>query len=143
LASLREFIGRFSFQLDHPTMDDLMAVFEKNHPETRDFFDQYVRGKAIPNPGYKVVSREKNPDGSWEVRCEIENRGQGDLDLEVAATRGEREKDGYEEARTRVPLRGKTPVTAEIRCAFEPESVEMDPDCLVLLQERTQGKRKL
>jgi ABC-2 type transport system permease protein len=143
LASLREFISRFSFQLDHPTLDDLMAVFERNHPETRAFFDQYVRGKAIPNPGYKMVSREKNPDGTWQVRCEIENRGQGDLELEVAATRGEREKDGFEEARTRVPLHGATPVTAEIRCPFEPESVEMDPDGVVLLQERTQGRRKL
>jgi ABC-type Na+ efflux pump permease subunit len=143
LTAIREFIARFSFQLDHATLDDLMAVFERRHPETRAFFDQYVRDKAIPNPGYRSATRRANGDGTWVVRCEIANSGQGDLDLEVAATRGERDQEGFEEARGRVALRGASPAAVEIRCPFEPASVEMDPDRVVLLQERTQGRRKL
>ncbi len=142
LSALREFIGRFSFQADHPTMGDFMAVYEARHPETRHFFDQYVRGKAIPNPGYRSASREKTADG-YQVAFEIENRGTGDLDLVVAATRGERDKEGFEERRTVVPLRGTAAVAAEIQCPFEPEHVEMDPDRTVLLQERKLGRKAL
>lgn len=143
LAGLREFIRRFSFQADHPTMTDLRAVFTELYPETRPLFDQYVFGKAIPNPKYARLERTAAGGGAWRVAFAVENRGAGDLDLVVAASTGEKGKDGYTESRTQVALRGGAPVAGEIACAFKPERVEMDPDRTVLLQERKQGKQDL
>jgi ABC-2 type transport system permease protein len=143
LAGLKEYIRRFSFQEDHPTMTDFIALYEGLYPETAPFFDQFVEGKAIPNPGYARVAMEKLGDGAWRVGFEIANRGSGDLDLVVAANAGERGKEGWREARTGVALRGASPVAGEIRCDFKPERIEMDPDRTILLQERRQGRREL
>jgi hypothetical protein len=118
-------------------------VFTELYPETRPLFDQYVFGKAIPNPKYARVERTEAGGGAWRVAFAIENRSAGDLDLVVAASTGEKGKDDYREARTQVALRGAAPVAGEVACDFKPERVEMDPDRTVLLQERKQGKRDL
>jgi len=143
LAGLREFIRRFSFQADHPTMTDLRAVFTELYPETAPLFAQYVFGKAIPNPHYARVERAAAGGGGWRVAFTVENRSSGDLDLVVAASAGEPGKPDYREARTAVALRGAAPAAGEIACDFEPARIEMDPDRTVLLQERKQGKRDL
>ncbi len=142
-AGLGEFIRRFSFQADHPTITDLARVFTELYPETEPLFSQYVFGKSIPNPQYTVVSREETADGHWRVPFALENRGSGELDLVVAASAGKREEGTYAEARTTVMLRGGRPVDGEIVCDFEPERIEIDPDRSVLLQERKQGRRDL
>jgi ABC-type transport system involved in multi-copper enzyme maturation permease subunit len=143
LAGLGEFIRRFSFQADHPTMTDLRAVFTELHPETAPLFAQYVFGKAIPDPYYARVGRAAADGGAWRVAFTVENRASGDLDLVVAASAGEKGKADYRESRAAVALRGTAPVTGEIACDFKPERVEMDPDRTVLLQERKQGRRDL
>lgn len=143
LAAMREFIRRYSFQDDHPTMTDFIGLFEEMYPETEPFFTQFVEGKSIPNPSYLRARKEKAEKDTWRVAFEIENRGTGDLDLVVAATAGERWKDGFHEARSTAVLRGPAPVAGEIHCDFEPTAIELDPDRTVLLQERKQGKRNL
>ncbi len=143
LAGLSEFIRRFSFQADHPTVSDLARVFTDLYPETAPLFAQYVFGKAIPDPKYREVGREEGADGDWRVRFTVANGSSGDLDLTVAASAGKEEEDDYAEARTTVALRGAAPVTGEIRCDFKPERIVMDPDYTVLLQERKQGQRDL
>ncbi len=143
LTGLREFIHRFSFRDDHPTVTDFLALYEEREPELHHFFDQFVRGKAIPNPSYSRVERTPAGDGKWRVGFEITNRGEGDLDLEVAATSGKRDEKDFREARTVVALRGAAPVAGEVVCDFKPETVEMDPGRTVLLQERQRGRRNL
>lgn len=95
LAAIREYVRRYSFQQDHPTMTDAAALFEELYPETHGFIEQFVRGMAIPNPGFTKAEREELPDGRWRVTFEIANRAEGDLDLVVEAhegTRAEQEK---------------------------------------------------
>jgi hypothetical protein len=102
-----------------------------------------VRDKSIPNPRYREVAKEEDGDGIWRVKFELANQGTGDLDLVVAATSGEEGKENWREARTVVTLRGAAPATGRINCDFEPESIVMDPDRIVLLQERRRGENKL
>jgi aminopeptidase N len=143
LGALREFIRRFSFRDDHPTMTDLLALYEELAPELRPFFDQFVRSTAIPNPRYRRVERRELAGGGWGVVVDVENHGQGDLDLVVAATLGKRDEEGFREAQLVLPLRGTAAAGGEIRCDFKPDAVEMDPDRTVLMQERRRGRREL
>jgi hypothetical protein len=143
LAGIREYVERFSFQDDHPTMTDFMALYEGLYPEIAPFFDQFVRGKAIPNPRYAETTKEERDDGGWRVAFEIANQGEGDLDLVVAASKGEEGEFNWREERTLIAVRGTEPVAGEIRCDFEPERIVMDPECTLLLQERRQGRKDL
>jgi hypothetical protein len=91
LAGVQEFIRRYSFQDDHPTIYDFVAVYEEMYPETKPFFEQYVMGKAIPNPKFTTAKKESLPDGRWRVAFEIANQGAGDLEIVVEAHEGKRE----------------------------------------------------
>jgi len=91
LAGLAEFIRRYSFQNDHPTVTDFIGVYEEMYPETKPFFDQFVLDKAIPNPKFTSAKSESLADGRWRVAFEIENRGAGDLEVVVEAHEGKRE----------------------------------------------------
>lgn len=93
LAAIREYVRRYSFQPDHPTMTDVVALFEEMYPETSRFLQQYVEGTAIPNPGFTDVRREELPDGKWRVSFQVANRGEGDLDLVVEAHAGTRDAE--------------------------------------------------
>jgi hypothetical protein len=101
LAAIREYVRRYSFQQDHPTMTDAVALFEEMYPETRGFLEQFVKGMAIPNPGFTRAEREELPDGRWRVTFEIANRAEGDLDLVVEAHEGKREDQEKRERKAR------------------------------------------
>jgi hypothetical protein len=101
LAAMKEYVRRFSFQDDHPTMTDFVGMFEELYPETAPFFEQYVMGKAIPNPGFTRAERESLPDGRWRVTFEVANRGEGDLDVVVEAHEGKREEQEKREREAR------------------------------------------
>ncbi|MFN0151402.1 MAG: ABC transporter permease/M1 family aminopeptidase [bacterium] len=111
LAGLQEFIRRFSFQNDHPTITDFAGVYQELYPETKPFFDQFVFDKVIPNPKFTIAKSESLADGRWRVAFEIANQGAGDLDLVVEAHEGKRaDRDKAEReaanARAKVEARG-------------------------------------
>ena len=105
LAGMKEYVRRYSFQDDHPTMTDFVALFEELYPETTPFFEQYVEGKAIPNPGFTKAERESLPDGRWRVSFEIANRGEGDLDVVIEAHEGKRADEEKRERKAREAAR--------------------------------------
>jgi hypothetical protein len=105
----------------------------------------------------------------WRVTVHVTNKGTGTMPIEVCATRGERfdddERDGdaepasdnvvqaaerasrvssdYRDARTTVTLAAGESKDVELRCAFEPEHVLVDPECLVLQLRREKAVIKL
>ncbi len=101
LAAIREYVRRYSFREDHPTMTDVVALFEEMYPETRGFLEQFVKGMAIPNPGFTRAEREELSDGRWRVTFEVANRAEGDLDLVVEAHEGTRADQEKRERRAR------------------------------------------
>jgi aminopeptidase N len=90
LAGIQEYVRRYSFQDDHPTIHDFVDVFEDLYPETGTFFDQYVFAKSIPNPKFVNAKKESLGDGRWRVRFDVANRGEGDLELVIEAHEGKR-----------------------------------------------------
>ncbi|MCP3911632.1 MAG: hypothetical protein GY713_11825, partial [Actinomycetia bacterium] len=80
----------------------------------------------------------------------VENAGSGRMSVEIAAVRGERfpdEEDSdaepWRSVRETVVLGEGESAAVVIRCDFEPERLEVDPDALVLMLGREQAVREL
>jgi len=87
--------------------------------------------------------------GAWEVSVKVKNAGSGRMPVEVAAVRGKRfdaagkPVGDYREARTTVVLGAGEERHVSLRCPFEPDTVLVDPDALVLQLRRKAAAVKL
>ncbi len=141
LAGLQEFQRRYIPGPDHPLLEDLVATLREFAPDTEAFdafTEQWFFDVVLPE--YRLSDASVEGSGSNRVvRFTLENAGTGTMDVEVAALRGARFPDEdeeatepYEEARTTVRLAAGESQQLEIRTAFEPERLLVDPDALVL-----------
>jgi len=80
--------------------------------------------------------------GAWEVTVKVKNAGSGRMPVEVAVVRGRRfdaagkPAPTYRETRATVLLGGGEERQISLRCPFEPDTVLVDPDALVLQLRR-------
>ncbi|HEV2104764.1 MAG TPA: hypothetical protein VGU27_03480, partial [Candidatus Eisenbacteria bacterium] len=97
-------------------------------------------------PQYLITDERLTRDGSgWVARALVRNVGTGRMPVEVAAARGERFPHGggahvaYADARTTLTLGAGEARAVEIRCAFQPERLLVDPDVRVMQLERNKA----
>ena len=90
----------------------------------------------------------KNGNG-WEVRLKLRNDGSGKVPVTVAAVSGDRfdgkgkPVKGYRDARATATVGKGESQEVVIHCDFQPESVVVDPDYMVLQLERRNATVKL
>lgn len=137
LAGLQAFILKFKDGPDFPLIEDFVASM-REHAADRMVFDafvaQWVYGKVAPEFTLEGVTSEKQggSDGeSYLVRGTLKNIGTGAVNVDVAALQ---EKDKPEGGRSLTALfvgPGES-IPFELRTAFPPSQVVVDPDVRVL-----------
>jgi ABC-type Na+ efflux pump permease subunit len=163
-AGLQELFRRFEPGPDHALLQDLIEVLREQTLDTEafdDFVEQWYFDVVVPE--YRLsearLERAAAQAGSaetWIARVRVENVGSGRMPVEVAALRGERWPDepvsdvgasslastpaaddaAYRDARSLVVLGAGEAADVEIRCDFEPDRFEVDPDARVLQLRR-------
>ena len=152
LAGLQEFITTFSPSPDYPVLQDLVATLRPHAPDGAAFdafVDQWFFEVVMPEYRLADAAVQAQGDG-WRVTATIENIGTGTMPLELAAIRGVRFPDliegspadtdadveTYREARTVITLAAGESIAIEILADFEPETLIVDPDAIVLQLRR-------
>jgi len=161
LDGLRDFMATWSQNPDHPVLEDFIATMRPHAPDAAAFdafVAQWFFDVVIPEYRFSSVKREAAPGGGWIVTATIENAGTGRMPVEVAAARGERFLDqteeeaaleraplspDYRDARTQVVLGSGEKAEISIRCDFEPDRLEVDPEAVVLQLQRKLAVAKL
>jgi|GEM_PF-5820214 len=141
LGALREFIEETTRHSRLPVIADLLAIIENRSPRSKPLLDQFVRGMAIPNPQFVKLDKTRMGTDSWNVTFTISNRGSGDVPVTVSAVgiaEGQRR-----EVRTVISMTGSAPVSGQLDVPFDPRIVEIDPERVVLLEQRRTGRRRL
>ncbi len=155
LAALRAFIAKYNPDPDFPVLLDMLLVLRGFAPDSarfESFARQWFEDVVVPEYRFSGVTKTRESDGAggeaWVVRGTVENPGTSYMTVEVAATAGRRWSDegddghrsvvaeGYRDARTEVALGAGESADFEIRAAFDPERVLVDPDVLVLQLNR-------
>jgi ABC-type transport system involved in multi-copper enzyme maturation permease subunit len=140
LQGLREFIGRYRLNADHPVLQDFLATMRPfaADPAAYDaFVKQWFFEVVLPEYRLSEARRVQVTEDAWEATVRVENAGTGRMTVEVAAARGERfGEEGkapaeYQDAREKVTLGAGESKDVTIRCNFKPDRVLVDPDALV------------
>lgn len=151
LAGLRQFIAQWKDGPDHPVLQDFVAAMRPYAADPAaydDFTRQWFFEVVVPEYVLTDATKAKNGAG-WEVTVKVKNAGTGRMPIKVAATKGERFTEdgkpgqGYQDARSTVVLGAGEEKVVRIACAFEPESVVVDPDVEVLQLRRKAAVAKL
>jgi aminopeptidase N len=144
LKGVQEFFRIYHNNLDHPVVDDFVAVL-RPYAADKAGFDELVRQAFYETsaPEYHIEEKKKvRAGGEWEVTLKVVNAGTGRYPVEVAAARGERFDDKgryspeYKDVRARVVLGPGESQVIKLRCSFEPERAVVDPDVQVLQLQR-------
>jgi hypothetical protein len=152
-AGVRDFIGQYASNVDHPVLQDYLRVMRAHATDPArfdEFAEQWFHQVVVPE--YRLTEGERKREGdTWTARCTIKNAGTGLALVDVAAVKGERfikqsEEDArlgppsisadWREARQSVLLAAGEERIVEIPCEFEPEKVLVDPDAMVLQLNR-------
>ena len=151
LAAHREYLQTWRDSVDHPLIQDYLAIMRRHAPD-KDAFDAYVKqwfyGVVVPQ--YQITSTEVAKSGEiWQVQARIKNTGTGVIPVEIAATRGERfpkkrtSENAYQDARAMLTLAAGEEKPVIIQCKFEPQNLVVDPDATVLMLERQKAEQAL
>jgi hypothetical protein len=143
LQGIQAFIKEYHDGPDYPVLQDFLAVmrrFAVDGAAFDAFTHQWFFEAVVPEFRLNEASRTQISDSGsqWDVAVRVENAGTGRVQVDVAATAGERfGADGaalpsYQEARTAVLLGPGEAKVVHIRCDFLPDRVLVDPDALVL-----------
>lgn len=151
LEGVRDFFRQYHENPDHPVLQDFLDVLRPHAPDPAAFDafrKQWFESVVVPEYQFSEVKRTRVGNG-WEVTAKVSNVGTGTMPVEVAAVRGERFPDDaskpseYREARATVTPAEKGSATVTIRCDFEPERLEIDPDIKVLQLRRKSATANL
>lgn len=138
LAGLRAFLANHLDNPDHPLLQDFVAELRPFAADTLAydiFTQQWFHEVVVPKYEFEDVERERQGDG-WIVSGTLRNTGTGRMPVEVAAVRGERFENDYQESRHELVLAAGDSAPFRIECSFEPRSVLADPDARVLQLSR-------
>jgi ABC-2 type transport system permease protein len=140
LKGMREFIGEYRLNRDHPVLQDFVATMRRFAPDPV-AYDAFVRQWffEVVVPEYRLSDARREEVGDhWELTVHVENAGTGVMLVEVAVAVGERFADDgqaspdYHDARDKITLGAGEAKDVTIRCSFKPDRVLVDPDALVL-----------
>ncbi len=159
LAGLRQFIETYKDGPDYPVLQDFTATLRPfaTEPQAFDrFVDQWYHQVVLPEfkiheaKYEKIDSRDaEGPSNAWKISFEVENKGTGDVVVEIAAVKGERFNDDGEPREDyrqqvqeiRIAAGGREAV--EIFAPFEPEKVVVDPNVRLLQLRRNRALAEL
>ena len=140
-SGLHAYVQKYRGNPDHPALHDLFDVL-RPHAKDRGAFDDCVAQwfEAVTLPRFEIASATREKDGArWRVQGRLRNAGTGRIEVDVAATIGERfpkqtaaSETPYREARTSVSLLPGGETAFSIDADFEPESLVVDPDVMFL-----------
>ena len=153
LAALRHFIADWKDSSDHPVLQDFTAALRSFAADPA-AYDAFVRQwfLQVVAPEYQLRDAHKRRlagGGGWEVTVAVRNAGSGRMPVEIAAARGRRfsaagkPEPAYRDVRSTVLLGAGEERRVVMRCPFEPETVLVDPDALVLQLRRKAAVAKL
>jgi ABC-type Na+ efflux pump permease subunit len=149
LAGIHAFIDKYHDGPDFPVLQDFIATMR---PFAADpvAYDAFVKQWffQVVLPEYRLTDATREPAGSdsesavHRVTVRVENIGTGRMPIEIAAARGDRfDAEGkvladYRDERATITLGPGEAQDVNIRCAFEPDRVIVDPDATVLQLRR-------
>lgn len=157
LAGCAEFIRRYTDNVDHPVLQDLIATLREFATDTAAFdafVDQWYYQVVLPEFRLQDVARRDLGGGRFAVDGTLKNAGTGRVRVEVEAASRARpsEQHGAADstraesrslASTSIAIGPGESVPFHIECDFEPERVVVDPDALVLQLRRKQAAADL
>ena len=167
-AGYHDFIARYTANIDHPLLQDFVAVMREHAPDV-DAFDEFVKqwflDVVVPEYRIEGAEAEAAEDGAtWTVTATLKNVGTARMPIEIAAVSGKRfpKEDGeaetggegaeggeratgdsWREARTRLLLGPDESAEISLSCEFEPEKLVVDPDVMVLMLRRDHAEASL
>jgi ABC-2 type transport system permease protein len=151
LRGLHDFQAAYDENPDHPVLQDLTAFLRSYAPDPA-AYDAFIKEwfHEVVVPEYTLEEAKKTASGGgWDVTVKVTNKGAATMPVEIAAVTGDRfddkgvAKPDYKDARATVTL-GKGELKAvAIHCGFEPKTVVVDPDALVLQLRRKAAKTSL
>ncbi|MGE3822020.1 MAG: M1 family metallopeptidase, partial [Isosphaeraceae bacterium] len=152
LAGIRDFFETYHANVDHPVLQDFLAVL-RTHAKDPDAFDAFTRQWffEVVAPEFQVTDAVKRREGNaWVVTATVRNVGGGTVPVEFAASRGERfvkgkpnENADFKEARVSITFGPGDSHEVTIPCDFDPEKFVVDPDVNVLMLRRKAAEAKL
>ena len=158
LEALRHFIETYKNGPDYPVLQDFTATLRPYaaDPEAFDaFVDQWYHDVVLPEFKIHDASSEElglrgeADSAGWKTAFEVENRGTGDVVVEVAAVNGERYDDegepreAYRQEIRQVRLDAGERRSVEILTPFEPGKIVVDPDVRLLQLSRNRAFAEL
>lgn len=161
LAGLQAFVAHYQDERDHPVLQDFVAHMRRFATDTAAydaFVQQWFFDVSVPEYRLQDASLARQDDG-WQVNVRVTNAGTGRMPVVIAAERGVRftkvsddagggrpadaslaledaGAGGFQDARTTLELGPGDSAEVSLACAFEPERIVIDPDCLVLQLQR-------
>ena len=151
LAAIREYLQTFRDSRDHAALEDYLAIQRKHAADTT-AFDAFAKQWffTVVAPHYLIEDAKLARDGaSWRVTATVRNVGTGTMPIDVAAAIGDRDSfpgkpsRPWRDERVTITLEAGERRSVELRCAFQPEKLVVDPDVTVLMLERKKAEVKL
>jgi ABC-2 type transport system permease protein len=148
LQGVQAFFRAYHNQPDHPVLQDLIATLRPFAADAA-AYDAFCRQWffTLEVPEYRIATVSKralgDPAGAYLVAADVLNAGGTTMPVEVAAVRGFRGEDGYQECRGQLTLSPAQTRKVELRCPFEPERLILDPDVKVLQLQRQAARVKI
>ena len=152
LAGLRDFVTtwkdgvRTPEGLDFPLIEDLVASLRARAPDAAAFdafANQWILGKALPELALEEVS-VRGGTGEYVTAASLSNSGTGSAEVTVRVwgedAGGDSER-AYADVKVRVAP--DAPAAIEVRTAFEPARIEVDPGAELLFAGRKRCERAL
>ncbi len=152
LAGLRDFVDKWKDGvrtpegLDFPLIEDLVESLRARAPDTAAFdafTSQWILGKVLPELELEDVS-VRSSEGKFVTAASLANVGTGSAEVMVRVWGKD---DGGDSERAfadvRVRVAPGAPVPVEVRTAFEPVRIEVDPLVELLFAGRKRCERAL
>ena len=151
LRGLHDFQTAYADNVDHPVLQDLTAFLRAYAPDAESydvFVKQWFHEVVIAE--YKLEDAKKTRvDGRFRATVRVKNAGTGTMPVTLAAVKGDRFDEAqqpaadYEVARQTIALGAGETKEVTIECDFEPDTIVVDPDALVLQLRRKFATAKL
>jgi hypothetical protein len=145
LTGIQQFMAKYDKGPDYPVLQDFTAALRPlaADPGAYDaFVKQWFLEVIVPEYRWENVRCHKQSDSHWRVTGTLKNTGTGRVQVDVAATNGDRfdeqwkPRSKYLEKRAQITVGPDEAVNLELTCEFEPKNLVVDPDRLVLQLKR-------
>jgi hypothetical protein len=148
LQGVRSFIAHYVGNRDHPVLQDFIAHLRPFAPDPvayQEFVEQWFFDVVLPEYELQDVVRAPGDGetGIWDVRLVVRNDGTGRMPAEISAERGVRfpseeghSAESFRDSRVKIILGAGEQREVQIHCDFEPERIVVDPDGLILQNDR-------